>query len=151
MIYPDKRIEFGIPSQAKAYAKSKRLSKAGDNFVAQPRPKSDSISKEKSARSHSKAGLVTVPMNGLGYGGFLFDSDDDAFADSFGIIVQGDPSLDQSHKVIGQLIDDESMSLLTRLSSLATVKGLKGFVPGLTNGPPLLPVTVQSISTQPNV
>ena len=150
VIYPEKRIEFGIPSQSKAYAKSKRLSRAGDSFVAQPRPPSEDIVKEKSARSHNVAGLVTVPRNGLGYGGSIFDSDDEAFADSFGITAAGDETLNQSRKVIGQLIDEDSMTFLSRLSSLATVKGLKGFVPGLTNGPPLLPVVLNSVSTQSN-
>lgn len=150
MIYPEKRIEFGILQQSKAYAKAKRLSRAGDNFVAQPRPPSDEIAKEKSARSHKVAGLITIPKNGIGHGGSLFDSDDDAFTESFGIIAAGDESLDSGRKVIGQLIDEESMAVLSRLSSLATVKGLKGFVPGLSDGPPLLPVVINELSIQAN-
>jgi len=150
MIYPEKRIEFGILSQSKAYAKSKRMSRAGNNFVAQPRPSDDEIVKEQSARSHKIAGLVSIPKNGLGYAGNLLTIDDEAFIESFGITATGDETLNQGRKVIGQLIDDESMAFLSRLSSLPTVKGLKGFVPGLTSGPPLLPVVVNEISIQAN-
>jgi len=151
MIYPEKRVEFGILSQSKAYAKSKRLSKAGEDFVAQPRPtNADQIGKEKSARSHKVAGLVSIPNNGLGYAGTLLATDDEAFVESFGIIASGDETLYSSRKVIGQLIDEESMAFLSRLSSLATVKGLKGFLPGLTNGPPLLPVIITDLSIQIN-
>jgi len=64
VIYPDERLDFGIPSQSTAYSRSKNLSKAGDNFIAQPRPPIkvfEEISSEPSARPHDTAGLISIP------------------------------------------------------------------------------------------
>jgi len=58
-------IKFGVPSQNKAYAKSRGLGKAGDNFLPQSRPLSSQ--KELSARTHTAAGLISVPNKRIGY------------------------------------------------------------------------------------
>mmetsp|Transcript_31554 Transcript_31554/g.36823 ORF Transcript_31554/g.36823 Transcript_31554/m.36823 type:complete len:405 (-) Transcript_31554:306-1520(-) len=147
-IYPQTRLDFGIPSQSVAYSKVKRLSKAPDNFVPQSRPESDKISIEKSGRSHNAAGLLSIPTNGLGYGGSGIESEDEAFASSFQITATSIPSMDnkESRKVVGQIIDQQSMDFLARLSSLPTQKGLKGILPGQNSGPPLVKVLVTSVS-----
>ena len=107
---------------------------------------SNDIANEKSARMHSCAGLLSIPKSGLGYGG-TFDSDDEAFASSFQITAAENPSMDrEGRKVIGQLMDDSSMEVLARLSSLATKKGLKGIIPGQDAGPPLLKVVVTDVA-----
>lgn len=134
VIYPQSRLDFGIPSQGLAYAKTRRMNKIPDNFVSQARPSGevvDSISKEKSVRPHSMAGLVSIPKNGLGYGGLGLDSDDEAFASSFQITASNVPAMDkEGRKVIGQILDEESMAFLARLASSPTKKGLKGIIPG---------------------
>lgn len=145
IVYPQSRLDFGISSQGLAYAKTRRMNKIPDSFVPQPRPMNDDIANEKSARTHSCAGLLSIPKRGLGYGG-TFDSDDEAFASSFQITATENPSMDrEGRKVIGQIMDDSSMEVLARLSSLATKKGLKGILPGQDAGPPLLKVIVSDV------
>lgn len=146
IVYPQYRLDFGISSQGLAYAKTRRMNKIPESFVPQPRPMSNYIANEKSARMHSCAGLLSIPKSGLGYGG-TFDSDDEAFASSFQITAAENPSMDrEGRKVIGQLMDDSSMEVLARLSSLATKKGLKGIIPGQDAGPPLLKVVVTDVA-----
>ena len=148
-IYPQSRLDFGVASQAVAYAKTKRLSKAPDGFLAQPRPtkNKEDIVNEQTVRSHSVAGLVSIPKSGLGYGGSGLESDDEAFASSFEITASSVPAMDrESRKVIGQLVDSDSMQFLQRLASLPTNKGLKGVIPGQNAGPPLIKVSVTSVS-----
>lgn len=84
-IVPNQRLDFGIPSQAAAYARSRGKAKAGEDFVPQPRPKS--LSDESSVRTHDMAGLVSVPSSGLGYGGSGRESEDEAFASGKGEIL----------------------------------------------------------------
>lgn len=79
-IAPGQRLNFGVPSQASAYARSLGKSKAGDDFVPQPRPK-EQLSTEPLVRKHSTAGLFSIPGKGLGYGGNGMASEDEAFAD----------------------------------------------------------------------
>ena len=128
------------------------MSKIPDDFVAQPKPNGptlDAISKEASARSHSVAGLISIPKNGLGYGGSGLDSDDEAFASSFEITATNVASMDrESRKVIGQLMDEQSMAFLARLASTPTRKGLKGIIPGQNAGPPLVKTSITSVSIQ---
>lgn len=144
-IVPGLTVEFGVPSQAYAYARSRGLSKAGDAFVPQPRPKVDFTS-DKVLRSHDVAGLLSVAAKGLGYGGTGFESDDETFERSFLITSDSVPALDKAgRRVVGQVLDATSMAFLERLSSLTTKKGLKGVIPGQTSGPPLLKVTVRDI------
>ncbi len=148
-IYPQSRLDFGIASQAVAYAKIKRLSKVPDSFVPQPRPnnKEGGIVDENSARSHDVAGLLSIPKGGLGYGGSGLENDDEVFASSFEITGDRVPSMDKEYrKVVGQLMDDSSMQFLQRLVSLPTNKGLKGVVPGQNAGPPLIKVSIISVS-----
>jgi len=52
----------------------------------------------------------------------------------------------EGRKVIGQLIDQESMETLARLVSSPTKKGLTGIIPGQNAGPPLIRVLVSSTS-----
>jgi hypothetical protein len=51
----------------------------------------------------------------------------------------------EGRKVIGQIIDAESMAFLTRVANLPTNKGLKGIIPGQDFGPPLLKTVVRSV------
>lgn len=147
-IYPQKRLEFGVASQSVAYARMKRANKAPENFVPQPRPTNQSIIDEKSSRKHTSAGLLSIPKGGIGYGGTGLENVDEAFANAFEITANSVPSLDkEGRKVIGQLMDDESMNFLARLSSLPTQKGLLGVVPGKNSGPPLVKVSVVSVIT----
>lgn len=138
-IVPNQRIEFGIPSQAAAYARSKGMSKAGDDFLPQSKPKP--ISNEPTLRKHDVAGLLSIPDKGIGFGGSGFESDDECFASAFQITAAAVPSMDkEGRRVIGQVIDATSMQSLARLSSLPTKKGFKGVIPGQNSGPPLLRV-----------
>ena len=148
LIYPQNRLEFGVASQAIAYARMKRINKAPENFVPQPRPMNQNIVGEKGARMHKSAGLLSIPKGGIGYGGSGLENVDEAFANGFEITANAIPSLDkEGRKVIGQLMDIESMKFLARLTSLPTQKGLLGVVPGKNSGPPLLKVSVVSISS----
>lgn len=143
-IYPNQRIEFGVPSQAAAYARSKGRSKAGEDFVPQPRP--NKVKDDGAFRPHDCAGLFSIPPSGLGYGGSGLESDDQAYASAFQITASSVPSMDtEGRKVIGQALDDESMALIMRLASIPTNKGIKGIVPGLNYGPPLIKVSIEGI------
>jgi hypothetical protein len=51
----------------------------------------------------------------------------------------------EGRKVIGQIVDAESMAFLTRVANLPTNKGLKGIIPGQDFGPPLLKTVVRSV------
>jgi cyclophilin family peptidyl-prolyl cis-trans isomerase len=146
-IVPGLTIDFGVPSQANAYARAKGMTKAGDNFAPQPRPKVD-FSSDKTVRPHDTAGLVSIASNGLGYGGTGFESDDETFESSFLITNSAVPSLDKAkagRRVVGQVLDVQSMAFLERLASLPTKKGFKGVIPGQTSGPPLIKVTVSAV------
>ena len=79
----------------------------------------------------------------------VIEKDDEAFASAFEITAANVPIMDkEGRKVIGQLMDEASMTLLARLASLPTKKGLKGIVPGQNAGPPLVKVIVSSTSIQ---
>jgi cyclophilin family peptidyl-prolyl cis-trans isomerase len=142
-IVPGQRLDFGIPSQAAAYSRSKGLSKAGDDFLPQPKPNEI---KEPAFRKHDVAGLLSIPGKGIGYGGLGFESDDECFESSFQITATPVPAMDkEGRRVIGQVLDQESMSNLARLASLPTKKGFKGVIPGQNSGPPLLKVTLTDV------
>jgi hypothetical protein len=86
-IAPSQRLLFGVPSQAAAYARSNGLSKAGDNFLPQPRPQ-EQLTYETSVRLHDCAGLVSIPGGGLGYANN--GKDDEAYANGksiWGVLV----------------------------------------------------------------
>ena len=145
-VVPGQTITFGVPLQSAAYARSKGLAKAGDDFVPQPKPKP--LVDIPVLRKHDASGLVSIGAKGLGYGGTGFESDDECYESAFSITATGVPSMDKDRRVIGQLMDDESMAALARLANLATKKGFKGFIPGQTSGPPLLRVTVSGVEIQ---
>lgn len=151
-IYPQSRLEFGIVSQALSYAKGRGLNRIPSNFVPMPRPNGpimDAISNEKTVRPHDVAGLLSIPKNGMGYGGTGLESEDEAFANAFQITAASVPAMDrESRKVIGQVMDEDSMAFLARLASLATKKGFKGVIPGQNAGPPLIKTTITSVSVQ---
>lgn len=148
-ISPGQRLDFGVPSQSAAYARSQGRSKAPDDFVPQPKPK-EQLSDEAFLRKHNVAGLISVPSGGLGYGGGTFVSEDEAFGDSFQLTASAVPSMDkEGRRVVGQLMDTESMGFLARLASLPTRKGIKGVVPGLNDGPPLVKTTIQDVTVKP--
>jgi len=153
VLYPNKKLDFGILSQQIAYGKKKGISRIPDSFIPQPRPNKtlNEIKNEPSVREHDAAGLISIPSQGLGYGGTGFEPEDEAFASSFQIISTAIPDMDkkEKRKVIGQLMDQESMAFLARLSALPTKKGLKGIVPGQNYGPPLLKVQVVGITVEP--
>lgn len=142
-ICPGKAIEFGVPSQKKAFAKARGLRAAGDNFVPQNRPKSSQS--EPSTRMHDVAGLISVPEKGIGYSTTGSDVDE-AYGSAFLITADDDELFDTKlhRRVIGQVIDDESMEFLARLASLPIQK--KGA--GGNKGPPLLKVTVLDAGVQ---
>jgi len=143
-IVPGQRLDFGIPLQSAAYARSKGMSNAGDNFVPQPRPKE--LRDVPILRGHDAAGLVSIPAKGIGYGGTGFESEDECFESSFQITASANPGMDkENRRVIGQLLDEESMTNLARLASLPTKKGFRGVIPGQNSGPPLMKVVLADI------
>lgn len=142
-IRPDERLEFGVFSQKIAYAKSIRKAKAPDEFVPQPRPSGkrlEAARAEQSGRIHDVAGLISVPKEGIGYGGlFLGGKDDEAYASAFQITASSVPDMDkEGRKVIGQIFDSDSMDLLARLAGSPTRK----MIPGQNGGTPLSKVVV---------
>lgn len=144
-IVPGQVIDFGVPSQVYAYARSRGVSKA-EGFVPQPRPSKDVTSQDGVTRPHDAAGLLSVSKQGLGYGGTGFESDDEAFESSFLITAAALPALDKTRRVIGRVLDAESMAFLERLASLPTKRGIRGVIPGQTSGPPLLKTVVREIA-----
>ncbi len=150
LIVPFQRIELGVPSQAAAYAKSVGRVRAGDNFIPQPRPRERLVSRgEPFLQPHNAAGLVSIPGDGIGYGNGLGTPDDEIFANAFQITAAPVPSMDQEkRRVVGQLLDDDSMAFLARIASLPAKKGLKGIIPGQNAGPPLLRVVVTNVKVE---
>ena len=149
-IYLGTAVEFGVPFQSKAFAASRGMPSAGPDFVPQPRP-IIKLSDDSFPRPHDVAGIVSLPVGGIGSGGSSFESDDEAFASAFLITADAAPLLDSGraqHRVVGQVIDDASMANLARLASLPVQKGLKGIIPGQGSSPPLLKVTVQDVGVQ---
>jgi len=150
---PGRFIDLGVPSQSFAFARSRGLRNAGDDFVPQPRPDPSVTLPEATPveRLHDVAGLVSMSTKGIGYGGSGFESDDETYERAFQITADALPNLDKKdvygnrRRVVGQLMDPQSMAFLTRLSTLPTKKGLKGVVPGQTSGPPLLRVIVSNV------
>ena len=142
-ICPGKGIEFGVPSQRKAYARARGLREAGSNFLPQNRPEAVSLESEPSARKHDVAGLISIPEKGIGYasGGDV----DGAYSNAFLITADANSDFDAKlrRRVIGQIIDDESMEFLARLSSLPIQKKGSG-----SKGPPLLKITVLDTGVQ---
>lgn len=155
-ILPGTGIVFGVPSQSKAYAENKGLRTAGPNFVLQNKP-IPTLEGEKFPRPHSCAGLISIPSKGIGY-----DSDfsnlDEIYSSAFTVTDAPLPELDKvsatkksaqqkppSHRVIGQIIDDESMQFLERLATLPVQKKLGK---GGSSGPPLLKVRVRDVDVQ---
>jgi hypothetical protein len=127
----EERLDFGVQSQRVAYARSTRRAKAPDEFVPQARPggaRLQSVRDEASGRGHDAAGLVSIPKEGIGYGGGLvLGKDDEAYASSFQVTARAVPEMDrEGRKVIGQLLDGESMDLLARLAGSPTRKMLPG-------------------------
>lgn len=147
-IVPGQRLDFGIPLQSQAYARSKGLSKAGDDFMPQPRP--TELKDVPVLRSHDVAGLVSVPAKGIGYGGSGFESDDECYESAFQITAAPQPAIDkrENRRVIGQVMDASSMTTLARLASLPTKKGFRGVIPGQNSGPPLLRVLLTDVEVQ---
>lgn len=149
-IVPYQRVEFGVPSQAAAYAKSVGRARAGDNFRPQPRPQERISQSEPFLVLHNAAGLVSIPKDGIGYGtGLATPADDEIFANAFQITAAPVPSMDQEkRRVVGQVMDDASMAVLARLASLPTKKGFKGVIPGQNAGPPLLRVVITNVKAE---
>ena len=146
-IVPSTTIELGVPSQANAYARSRGKSKAGDEFLPQSRPAPVDWNAVQVVRLHDRAGLVSVPAQGLGYGGTGFISDDEAFASAIVLTDAAVPGYDKNKQrlVVGQLLDSESMAFLERLANLPTKRGIRGVIPGQTSGPPLPKVVVRQV------
>ena len=142
-------VEFGIPSQSKSYASSRGLMKA-ENFLPQNRPDSLDISKEPVPRPHDVAGLISIPLKGIGYANEASNDLDTIFASAFLVTADTASALDKNRRVVGQIIDDESMQFLERLANLPVQKGsgVKGILPGQMSRPPLLKVQVRDIGVQ---
>ena len=143
-IVPGQRLDVGIPLQSAAYARSKGMSNAGENFVPQPRPRE--LKDVPVLRKHDAAGLLSIPAKGIGYGGTGFESEDECFESSFQITASAIPAMDkENRRVIGQVVDDASMASLARLAALPTKKGFRGVIPGQNSGPPLKKVVLDDI------
>ena len=143
-IVPGQRLDVGIPLQSAAYARSKGMSNAGENFVPQPRPRE--LKDVPVLRKHDAAGLLSVPAKGIGYGGTGFESEDECFESSFQITASAIPAMDkENRRVIGQIVDAASMASLARLAALPTKKGFRGVIPGQNSGPPLKKVVLDDI------
>ena len=146
-VTPGSSIEFGVPSQSLAYAKSRGSSKVLDAFVPQPRPTARNGSTTTgTVPLHSLPGLVSVPKKGLGYGGTGFESDDECYERTLLITNAADPALDKTRQVIGQVLDASSMAFLQRLTNIPTNRGIRGVLPGQTDGPPLPRVAVRDVA-----
>ena len=143
-ITPGLAVDFGVPSQLYAYARSRGVAKV-DGFVPQDRPDPTFVAEDQPGLSHSVAGLVSVPRKGLGYGGTGFEDADGAFEETFLITAGSATSLDKTRRVVGQVLDASSMAFLERLATLATKRGIRGVIPGQTSGPPLLKVAVRAV------
>lgn len=146
-MFPNERLEFGVLSQKIAYAKSMRRTKAPDEFVPQSRPSGtrlESVRAEQSSRKHDIAGLISVPKDGIGYGGGLLPGKDDgAYASAFQVTAKSMPEMDkEGRKVIGQILDGSSMDLLARLAGSPTRK----MTPLQVGGTPLIKVIVDDCS-----
>eukprot|EP00536_Pseudo-nitzschia_multiseries_P013583 jgi/Psemu1/298483/fgenesh1_pm.590_\ len=153
-------VEFGVPSQKKAYARSLGLREAGPSFVPERRPVS--TRDEAGTRPHDVAGLVSIPEGGIGYYNNNNNKNvDEAYAAAFLITAGGLSSSSSSdvfakRRVIGQVIDDESMEFLERLSSLPVQKQKQQIIivnnnntnTNVNKAPPLLKVTVLDTGIQ---
>lgn len=145
-IVPGMEVELGVPSQANAYSRSRGRSKTSDDFCPQQRP--IPFTNEAFLRPHDCAGLISVPAKGVGYGGTGFESEDEAFESSFLITACALPVFDEKktrRRVVGQVLDGESMAFLERLANLPTKRGIRGVLPGQTSGPPLPKVLVREV------
>jgi len=146
-ICPGKGVEFGVPSQKKAYSRAMGLREAGGSFVPQSRP--EPTGNEAGVRKHDVAGLISIPEKGIGFATSGNSEVDEAYASAF-LVTADDTSSslnDQKlhRRVIGQVIDDESMEFLARLTSLPIQKKLGS---SSDKGPPLLKVTVLDTGVQ---
>lgn len=145
-LLPSVAVIMGIPSQASAYAKAVGSTKVLDGFVPQPPPTALKPPADKSTIPHDRAGLLSVPLQGLGYGGSGFEPNDEIFADAFWVTDAALPTqLSKKRLVVGQVIDAASMAFLERLANLPTQRGIRGVLPGQSSGPPLKKVTVQQV------
>ncbi|KAL7548269.1 hypothetical protein ACHAWF_011558 [Thalassiosira exigua] len=147
-VCPGSGIDFGVPSQSKAFAGNKGTRAAGPDFVPQGRP-APTLEGEAFPRPHAAAGLVSVPAKGIGYGSDGANPDE-IFSSAFTITAGATPALDElssgrRRRVIGQVIDDESMRFLDRLANLPVQKKLGK---GGASGPPLLKVRVRDADVQ---
>ena len=159
-VTPGSSIEFGIPSQANAYARSRGgSSKLLDSFVPQPRPVAAQQQQQQQKDNdrtitasttpslfHSSAGLLSVSKKGLGYGGTGYETDDECYERTFLITDGAIPAFDKTRQVIGQVLDGSSMAYLERLANLPTKRGIRGVLPGQTDGPPLPRVVIRDVA-----
>jgi len=137
---------LGVQSQASAYAKYVGTTKVLDGFVPQPPPTPLNPPPDKALIPHDRAGLLSVPVQGLGYGGSGFEPNDEIFGDAFWVSDAAlPPQLSKKRLVVGQVLDAPSMAFLERLANLPTQRGLRGVLPGQNSGPPLKKVTIQQI------
>ena len=145
-ILPAVAVILGIPSQASAYAKAVGSTKVLDGFVPQPPPTALQPSPDVAAVPHDCAGLLSVPRQGLGYGGSGFEPNDEIFGDAFWVTDAALPeAVSKKRLVVGQVLDASSMAFLERLANLPTQRGIRGVLPGQNSGPPLKKVTVRQV------
>lgn len=156
-IEPTTYIELGVPIQSIAYARSRGISPTttkNQNFRPQPKPSIDLMNDDSIVRSHDSPGLISIPYQGLGYGGTGYESDDETYESAFLITDNTIPIFDNQsnnkdkkprRRVIGQIIDPQSMAFLERLTNLPTKRGIRGVIPGQTSGPPLIKTLVHDV------
>ena len=148
-ICPSRGVEFGVASQSKSYAENKGLRAAGPNFVPQSRP-IPTLEGEAFPRKHTGAGLISIPAKGIGYSSSTTADLDEIFSSAFLITADEEPAFDkpnspEQQRVIGQIIDNESMQFLERLVHLPVQKKLGK---GGGSGPPLFKVRVRDVDVQ---
>ena len=164
-IQPFQEVQFGLTSQTLTYAKYNKYNTRSSSttsipFLPQPKPSTTTTTTTTTADILDVTVTVpttdkTITMMTPGYIQIpkslqLFGkNDDEAFATYITITASSSTPTNNNNKlVIGQLMDESSMQLLTRLASSPTQKGFKGILPGQNSGPPLVPVKVTSISIQ---
>jgi hypothetical protein len=145
-VIPSTAVVLGVPSQSYAYAKAVGSTKVLDGFVPQPQPAPLKPPTDRALIPHNSAGLLSVPIQGLGFGGSGFEPSDEIFSDAFWVTDATLPEqVSKKRIVIGQVLDAGSMAFLERLANLPTQRGIRGVLPGQNSGPPLKKVNVRQV------
>lgn len=112
-ICPGRGVEFGV-------AESMGIRAAGPNFVPQSQPIPSMEGEVFPPPPHNCAGLISIPVRGIEY------SSNSDLDETSGALPEFDKPKNpaEKHRVIGQIIDNESMCFLERLGNLPVQKKL---------------------------